>query len=574
MSGQLTRERLDGPIVVGPLYDQYQRPLLTLTPPSAGDAANTPKLQSAAAAGVVVYGVDGPNANIALWVQPKPAATGSIVLDGVVTISGGLTVGGNLTVTGTSALNGKVTVNVVGDATTGVEIAADAGQKALHVTAGTVDFDTATNIDGAATLGSTLVVAAGVTLNNTSGTTLIKGNTTINPGTLTVQGATQLNAGLTQAGGNATFDGTTLVVDALQDRVGIGVSSLAHKLHVQDSLNNTVAAYVRNQTSGTLALASFLAENSAGNLAHSGVTSPGYTGFAPINGGAGFWLSNGVKAVYGAQDLRAIEITQNGATVASWNTLGLLTQAAGVTITTGGLLVSAGGFSVSAGGASIVGGLTLTGSGDLTLFNQQIKQGALTYTLPASSQTLVGRTTTDTLTNKTLTTPVIADFTSAAHDHGDADDGGRLVVGATASVPRARAYNSANISINTATLTALTFNSERWDTDTIHDTAVNTGRLTCKTAGLYTLSASIAFASNATGVRFVGIKINGVYVAFHGGAAASGLDTRVTVATQYEMAVNDFAEVDVYQDSGGALNVLAAGNYSPEFLMTWHSPIT
>jgi hypothetical protein len=33
---------------------------------------------------------------------------------------------------------------------------------------------------------------------------------------------------------------------------------------------------------------------------------------------------------------------------------------------------------------------------------------------------------TQTLTNKTLTAPVIADFTSAQHDHSDADDGGTL----------------------------------------------------------------------------------------------------------------------------------------------------
>ena len=38
-----------------------------------------------------------------------------------------------------------------------------------------------------------------------------------------------------------------------------------------------------------------------------------------------------------------------------------------------------------------------------------------------------------TLTNKTLTAPTIADFTNAAHDHGDADDGG-AVVSASATV--------------------------------------------------------------------------------------------------------------------------------------------
>lgn len=43
----------------------------------------------------------------------------------------------------------------------------------------------------------------------------------------------------------------------------------------------------------------------------------------------------------------------------------------------------------------------------------------------------VGRTLTQTLTNKTLTAPTIADFTNAQHDHGDADDGGAVVSAST-----------------------------------------------------------------------------------------------------------------------------------------------
>ena len=50
-----------------------------------------------------------------------------------------------------------------------------------------------------------------------------------------------------------------------------------------------------------------------------------------------------------------------------------------------------------------------------------------TITLPGDADvTLVGLATTQTLTNKTLTAPTIADFTNMAHDHVDADDGGQL----------------------------------------------------------------------------------------------------------------------------------------------------
>jgi len=48
------------------------------------------------------------------------------------------------------------------------------------------------------------------------------------------------------------------------------------------------------------------------------------------------------------------------------------------------------------------------------------------YTLQDSSDVLVGRDTTDTLTNKTLTTPTIGSFVNAGHDHADAASGGQL----------------------------------------------------------------------------------------------------------------------------------------------------
>lgn len=55
------------------------------------------------------------------------------------------------------------------------------------------------------------------------------------------------------------------------------------------------------------------------------------------------------------------------------------------------------------------------------------------HILPSTSQTLVGRTSTDTMTNKTLTAPTITDFSNMAHDHLDADDGGNLSADAITS---------------------------------------------------------------------------------------------------------------------------------------------
>ena len=137
------------------------------------------------------------------------------------------------------------------------------------------------------------------------------------------------------------------------------------------------------------------------------------------------------------------------------------------------------------------------------------------------------------------------------------------------SPPSARAYHNAAQSIANATNVALAFNSERFDTDTIHDTATNNSRLTCKTAGKYLVNANVSFAANATGFRQLTIVLNGVteIAALWLPNQGAGLATTVVVSTLYDLAVNDYIQAFAYQTSGGALDVSVVGNYSPEFSM-------
>lgn len=132
----------------------------------------------------------------------------------------------------------------------------------------------------------------------------------------------------------------------------------------------------------------------------------------------------------------------------------------------------------------------------------------------------------------------------------------------------ARVFHNATQSITTATLTALAFNSERFDTNVIHDNSTNNSRLTCKTAGVYLIVGHCDFASNATGYRAVVPRLNAT--TYLGGVyanAITGTDVRLNFSTVYPMAVNDYVEFMVYQTSGGALNVQTAANYTPEFMI-------
>lgn len=145
------------------------------------------------------------------------------------------------------------------------------------------------------------------------------------------------------------------------------------------------------------------------------------------------------------------------------------------------------------------------------------------------------------------------------------------VVRPIAVPPSASVYNNANISIPNITVTALTFNSEDWDTEGIHSTASDTDRLTCVTPGRYHIWANVAFAGNATGNRFVNIYLNGLANSVASAAlpnSGAAVSTRVPIATEWVLSAGDYLLCAVYQDSGGDLNVLRESLHSPRFGMT------
>jgi hypothetical protein len=60
----------------------------------------------------------------------------------------------------------------------------------------------------------------------------------------------------------------------------------------------------------------------------------------------------------------------------------------------------------------------------------------------------------------------------------------------------ARVFNSADVTVpnmKPGEWTSLTFNSERWDTTDLHETATNSGRLKAPVAGKYYIFANITW---------------------------------------------------------------------------------
>lgn len=178
----------------------------------------------------------------------------------------------------------------------------------------------------------------------------------------------------------------------------------------------------------------------------------------------------------------------------------------------------------------------------------------------------VTATWTDPSTGSTLDKATGATMSEA---YFDTLCGNLKYLGGTLGGYDAHVYHDANQSLANTTLTVLAFNTEYEDTDTIHDAGANT-RLTCKTAGRYIAVAVVPFDSNATGLRSAYITKNGsgTYVGFDLRTAVNGDYTILVVTTPpLNLIVNDYLEVFAKQNSGGALNVIASGEWKPRFGM-------
>jgi len=112
-----------------------------------------------------------------------------------------------------------------------------------------------------------------------------------------------------------------------------------------------------------------------------------------------------------------------------------------------------------------------------------------------------------------------------------------------------RAKQNAATSIGT-TFTTIAFQTEDFDTDTIHDNSTNNSRLTIKTAGKYLVGTTVTTAVNQS--MAVRILYNSASVISGLQSAGNGADDSRAISTFFNFNVNDFVEVQARMGTSAA----------------------
>lgn len=155
-----------------------------------------------------------------------------------------------------------------------------------------------------------------------------------------------------------------------------------------------------------------------------------------------------------------------------------------------------------------------------------------------------------------------ADVTISAADditlHGD------VLIGEIYPVV-CRVYEDADQEIANATWAKLVFGNERIDNVGMHDMGSDTERITVPREGMYLITACVSWEASAANRRWMRILLNNATVIAEVNQAALSSRTSQIITTIWAASANDYFEVQVYQDSGAALDVDYVSAHSPEF---------
>lgn len=164
-----------------------------------------------------------------------------------------------------------------------------------------------------------------------------------------------------------------------------------------------------------------------------------------------------------------------------------------------------------------------------------------------------------------ITAPVVAGKITAAGFGAEVDNS----IAALASPPRCSLSNTSNINIGAGNGTMLTWDTEEYDTDTMHSTSSNTSRIIATTAGTYRFTLALEIDNTSSGSQqTVARLLKNAAGSVTGGSAVAQVSALLpnvaSVATLYiartvVLSAADYIEVAVKRVDGVAGCFVASG---------------
>lgn len=136
--------------------------------------------------------------------------------------------------------------------------------------------------------------------------------------------------------------------------------------------------------------------------------------------------------------------------------------------------------------------------------------------------------------------------------------------------PHARVHNTTDQPIANNTTEYLTFDTVDWDENGMQSAA---DRLTAVRAGLHIVTVHVRWdgAPFESGECDAWIEHSSLGERATDGRANSFISQQMPITDLIRFEKGDYAQVGVYQNSGGAMTVKSVGTRTPAFAMTWMS---
>jgi hypothetical protein len=145
------------------------------------------------------------------------------------------------------------------------------------------------------------------------------------------------------------------------------------------------------------------------------------------------------------------------------------------------------------------------------------------------------------------------------------------------NVDRVRVYKSAAQTVASGAWEHLSFDSEDYDTNTMHSTSSNTQRLTATVDGWYVACLQVSFAASGANRRDIQIRKNDSstdgsagtrWARVTLGALGAGDSTIMQCSAYLYLSATDYVKGLAWQNSGAGLDV-ESGSATTWFSLTW-----